>query len=186
MTNVADVLATAVIDNPNPDNGHDSEATDGEKETKSSSQSTEPKSNGNAAVRKRKAGEDSPKQKKKRQPPPKRNQQIIPASHPDCEKCKYDVHRKLNVKKSAWHKFKKDFVKEVAKTRPNITTAQAHIEAKMRYIPPSGKARGLEKIYRDSWKLGNPGWEEMDEDEMYAKMREDFIATLTKDPHLFT
>jgi len=95
-------------------------------------------------------------------------------SHPSCEKCLHVKKRKPG-QPSAWNQFLKNF----QSSHPDLNAGSSIIEARKRYVPPNGRAKSYERIFKEVWKARNPAWKTLyREDELEDKIRADFLDKL--------
>lgn len=104
------------------------------------------------------------KSKRKRDPAP---------SHPECGKCA-KIKPRVPGQRSPWAQFLRSFQQQ----HPDMTQPQALMEARKRYVPPSGRLKSYERIYKEVWKTRNPTWQTLNKDELAALMREDFVTRI--------
>lgn len=100
-----------------------------------------------------------------------------PKSHPECTKCSL-VHKKSKTpgEPSPWARFLKTFKSQ----HPDMSADQVMREARKRYVPPSGKPKSFERIYREIWRAKNHTWKDLypDPEDAKKKMREDFVEAI--------
>lgn len=97
-----------------------------------------------------------------------------PPSHPDCTKC--SVKRsKVPGQGSAWSQFLKKYMA----ANPSMSVNEATIEARKRYVPPSGHKKSYERIFKEIWRLQHPSYKtEFTPEQAKEKMREDYLAKI--------
>lgn len=100
-----------------------------------------------------------------------KRERATPASHPECVKCS-TVKKRKPGEASQWALFLKKYTQD----HPGLSANQAIVEARKRYIPPSGKPKSYERVWREIWRSRNPLWKTTwSPSEAKAKMREDFL-----------
>lgn len=110
----------------------------------------------------------------------KRKRSVAP-SHEACEKCMKSTQKKTGGP-SPWMTFLKSYQMK----NPGMSQGQAQIEARKRYVGPSGRKKSYERIFREVWRAKNPAWKTLypgpekldppkEDSEATQKMREDFI-----------
>lgn len=97
----------------------------------------------------------------------------IPQPHPECVKCSAKKPRSHGP--SAWSVFLKKYQNE----NPGMAATEAIVEARKRYVPPSGRKKSFERIFRELWRIRNPCWKTLyNPEQAKDKMREDFLAKI--------
>lgn len=84
------------------------------------------------------------------------------------------VPKKIVECKTPWGQFLRKFKAE----HPDLSSAEAEIEARKNYIPKSGKEKSFERIFSEVWKRKNPKWEKLTKEELRATIRADFIKMI--------
>ena len=84
------------------------------------------------------------------------------------------VPKKEPERKSPWGKYLHQYKLE----HPDLTNADAEVEARKVYTPANGKKKSFERMYTEVWKKRNPKWEKMDKEERRIAIRADFVKAI--------
>jgi len=97
------------------------------------------------------------------------------SSHPECVRCTQRKKKDPTHTPSAWSQFLKKYRLE----NPGLGSGQSLVEARKRYVPPSGRRKSYEVIFREVWQAKNPNWkEEFSKTDLKDKLRSEFLNAI--------
>jgi hypothetical protein len=101
------------------------------------------------------------------------------SSHPECTRCTQRKKKDPNAPPSPWSLFLKKFRLE----NPGLSSGESLVQARKRYVPPSGRKKSFEVIFREVWQARHPNWKEefpksSGSTEFKDKLRDAFLAAI--------
>lgn len=103
-----------------------------------------------------------------------KRQRAVVESHPECVKCG-TVKKRVPGQPSAWAQYLRKFQVENA----HLGAMESVIEARKRYVPPSGHLKSYERVFKEVFKTRHPAWRtQWSGEELKTQMREDFLRRI--------